>query len=113
MTRFILIYHAPIDAMEQMNVSTPEEQQKGIDAWMAWAERAGDRLLDLGTPMGNGQALHPDGSLSPTGPTVAGFSMIQAETLEEAKKLLEGHPHLQWNAACSIEIYEAFPLPEM
>jgi hypothetical protein len=33
--------------------------------------------------------------------------------MEEAKKLLQDHPHLGWNAACSIEVYEAMPLPGM
>ncbi len=37
----------------------------------------------------------------------------QAKDIEEAKKLLIGHPHLSWNAACSIEVHETMPLPGM
>ncbi|HEX5024533.1 MAG TPA: hypothetical protein VFV68_04640 [Agriterribacter sp.] len=44
---------------------------------------------------------------------VAGFSVLQAENLDEAKSLLKGHRHLAGNADCSIEVHETMPLPGM
>lgn len=111
MKNFIVLYHAPIDAMEQTAQASPEEQAKGMEAWMTWAKNCGEKLIDLGAPLTNGQALSPDGSSSNSNKNVAGYSILQAENMEEAKALLKGHPHLGWNAACSIEVHEAMPLP--
>ena len=48
MKKFIVIYHAPMDAMQQMASVTKEEQAKGMEAWMVWARKCGDKLVDLG-----------------------------------------------------------------
>ena len=42
---------------------------------------------------------------------VVGYSVLQAENMDEAKQLLEGHPHLAWKGACEIEVHEATPGP--
>ncbi len=41
MTKYLLLYRAPVSAAEQMASSTPEAAQAGMEAWMAWGERAG------------------------------------------------------------------------
>ncbi len=51
-------------------------------------------MKEMGTPLMNGQALSPDGNNK----MVVGYSVLQAENMEEAKGLLNGHPHLAWNA---------------
>jgi hypothetical protein len=112
MKKFIVIYHAPEEAMKQMANVPKEEQAKGMEAWMTWAKQCGNKLVDLGTPLAQGQALTPAGS-KPSTRGVAGYSVLQAENMDEAKALLKGHPHLAWNAACSIEVHEALPLPGM
>ena len=112
MKKFIVIYHAPADAQMETSNQTPEEQAKGMEPWMTWAKNCGDKLVDLGTPLGNGQALTPGGSSASTN-DVAGYSVLQAKDMEEAKALLKGHPHLGWNAACSIEVFESLSIPGM
>ncbi len=107
MKKFIVLYHAPLEAMnEAQKNSTPENQAKGMEGWMKWAERCGNKLVDMGSPLMNGQQLSPGGQSKNSTKDVAGYSILQAENLEEAKKLLEGHPHLGWNASCSIEVHE-------
>jgi len=59
--------------------------------------------VDLGQPLANGVSLTPAGSI-PANSQVAGFSILQATNLAEAEQLLQGHPHLAWNAACSIKL---------
>ena len=112
MKKFIVIYHAPTDAQMETSNATSEEQAKGMEAWMAWAKRCGGKLVDLGSPLANGQSLTPTGS-SPSTKGVAGYSVLQAENIDEAKALLKGHPHLGWNAACSIEVHETMEIPGM
>ncbi|MFC2082418.1 YciI family protein [Candidatus Bipolaricaulota bacterium] len=106
MKNFIVLYRAPADMMAMAAAMTPEERAKGMEAWMDWAKGIGDGLVDMGAPLANGQLLSPDGTSKKSGTDVAGYSILQAENMEEAKKLLAGHPHLAWNAACSIEVYE-------
>ncbi len=113
MKKFVIIYHAPTDAMKQMASVPPEEQKKGMEEWMKWAKKCGDKLVDLGTPLINGQQLIPNGTAKPSNKEVAGYSILEAKDMDEAKSLIKGHPHLAWNAGCSIEVHEQMPLPGM
>ncbi len=112
MKKFIVVYYAPMDAMKQMANSTPEEQKKGMEGWMVWAQKCGDNLVDMGSPLMNGKAITMEGSANST-KEVTGYSVLQAKDLAHAESLLQGHPHLGWNAACSIEVYETMPIPGM
>ena len=110
MKNFVVIYHAPASFMEQMEHASPEEMQKGMEQWMEWAGKCGDALVDFGTPLAGGQKLRKSGS-SPSDKNVAGYSILQAEDMQGAKALLEGHPHLEWTAGCEIEVHESMPPP--
>jgi len=113
MKKFIVLYHAPAELMKQSENTTPEEQAKGMEGWMQWAKKCGDKLVDLGAPLANGQQINPDGKSKNSDKNVVGYSILQADSIEDAKKLLIGHPHLGWDAACSIEVHETMPLPGM
>ena len=111
MKKFMVTYNAPIDAAWKTAESTPEEMEAGMKAWMAWAQKCGDKLLDFGTPLGNGLSLKPGGNSANSESAIIGYSILQAESMEEARELLQDHPHLDWNAACEIEVHEALPAP--
>jgi len=38
MTRFMILYKAPVMAEELMNVS-PKEMKQGMEIWLAWFEK--------------------------------------------------------------------------
>lgn len=80
---------------------------------MAWAAKCGDKLVDMGSPLANGVAINPDGSSKESTKEALGYSILSAENMEEAKSLMEGHPHLSWNASCTIEVHECMPTPGM
>lgn len=109
MKKFIVIYHANESAMEQMGKSSPEESKEGMKKWMDWAEKCGDGLVDMGSPLGNGWNMK---SSSKSSKGVVGYSILQAEDMDAAKKMLEGHPHMEWNEGCEIEVHECLPMPE-
>jgi len=96
--------------LEQMSDASPEDMAEGMKPWMAWAEKCGDGLVDMGTPLAGGQSLSKT-VVSPSDKGVVGYSILQAENMEAAQALLEGHPHLEWAAGCDIEVHEAMPLP--
>lgn len=111
MKKFIIIYHAPIDAWKQTAETSKEDMDKGMEAWMVWAQKCGDKLLDFGTPLGNGQKLIPGGKSVNSERKVVGYSILQADSREEAEELLMDHPHLAWKADCEIEIHESLAVP--
>lgn len=106
----MVIYHASPAAAEKMASSTPEEMKKGMEPWMAWAERCGSGLVDMGSPLGNGQKVTKNGTM-PSDKKVVGYSVLQAEDMEEAVAMLKNHPHLDWVDSCEIEVHEMLPLP--
>ena len=113
MKKFIVIYHTPTEVAKQMAGMSKEDMAKGMEGWMSWAQKTGDALVDLGSPLMGGQVLSPDGSTSASGKEVNGYSIVQANDMAAAVALFDGHPHLTWNDTCSIELHEVMPLPGM
>ncbi len=112
MKKFIVLYHAPQSAAEKMNASSPEDMKAGMAEWMAWSEKAGDKLVDFGTPLGNPKDVTSSGA-SASDSDVNGYTIIQAESMDEAVELLKQHPHLNWADGCKIEVLESLPIPGM
>jgi len=113
MKKFIVTYLAPIDATWKTAESSPEEMEKGMEAWMKWAEKCGNKLVDMGSPLGNGITLGPGGNSASSESKIIGYSILQADNMDDARDLLKEHPHLDWNASCEIELHEALPAPGM
>jgi hypothetical protein len=79
--------------------ATPEQAQAGMEAWQAWAGKAGPALVDLGAPLaGEGD--------------IAGFSILQADSRNDVDQLLAEHPHRQAPGS-SIDVLEFLALPGM
>ncbi len=99
--------------MKQSETTTKEDMEQSMKAWMEWAAKCGESLVDMGLPLIGGQKLNTDGSSTNSDREVCGYSVLQAEDMDGAKALMNGHPHLSWDGACEIEIHEAAPLPGM
>ena len=84
-----------------------------MGAWKTWMEGIGDGLVDMGTPMANGRAVADDGSdATPT--LLNGYTIVQAEDMDAAMTMTEGHPFLADNdGKFSIEVHELLPVPGM
>lgn len=111
MKKFLVLYRAQISAAEQMQNATPEQAKAGMDMWMAWHQKAGDAVVDLGSPLGNTMSVTSGGATSGDD-HVGGYSILQADSMDDALKALEGHPHLMLPGA-SIEVHEVLPMPGM
>lgn len=112
MKKYIVLYHAPKGAMEEMGKMSPEQQKAGMDMWMVWGKKCGSGLVDMGTPLGNAHSMSKD-SHGPSDSDVVGYSILQAESMGDVRKMIEGHPHLMMPGLCSIEVHEALPIPGM
>ena len=113
MKKFMVLYMAPGAQFEEMmKNSTPEQQKKGMDAWMKWMNTNKKSLVDGGAPLGKTKRVDANGpSNSKNG--VGGYSVVQAESHDAAAKIFgKDHPHLQMPGAW-IEIIEIMPVPGM
>jgi hypothetical protein len=102
MTKYLVLYRADHSAQQQMSEATPEQAQAGMAAWTEWQQRAGDAVVDMGSPL----APVDDGGDA----TIAGYSVLEAETPDALAALLDGHPHLQVG---TLETHRFLDLPGM
>ncbi len=108
MSKYLLLYRSTVPAAEQMSNATPEQAQAGMELWMSWAGRVGDAMVDMGAPANNVGSV----GAAPTGDAfVGGYSILEADSVEALKALLEGHPHLQMGPEAGIDVLELLPTP--
>lgn len=117
MSKYLLLYRSAISAEDQMANASPDEAQAGMDAWMEWSNRAGSAIVDFGSPTSAvgavgaaGSAGGSESSAGSAGGFVGGYSIMQADSTDALKSMLESHPHLMLDGS-SIEIYELLELP--
>ena len=109
MAKFMILYRAPMSAREQMAGATPEQMKAGMDAWMTWAGKAGDAVVDLGTPLAPSTHV---GAAAAGGADVCGYSILQAASAQDITNILDGHPHLHMPGS-SIDVLEQLSMPGM
>ncbi len=73
---------------------TPTEEIK--EAWGNWFASVGDKFIDMGSPFGSGKEITKDGIKElPLGlDSITGYSIINAENIDEAVKIAETCPFI-------------------
>jgi hypothetical protein len=113
MKKYLVLYRSSVSAAEQMAQATPEQAKAGMDAWMHWAGRAGNAIVDLGTPLGHSKTVGSgSGHHARGGDHLGGYSIMQAESSQALDSVLHGHPHLMVPGNV-IEVHEFLPMPGM
>jgi hypothetical protein len=105
--KYLVLYRASNTAIEQMANTPPEQAQAGMELWMQWAGKAGDRIVDLGQPLASVADL---GVSNRDNLSIAGFSILEGSR-DEITSLLEDHPHFHTPGDSSIEVLEFQPIP--
>jgi hypothetical protein len=111
--KFLVLYMAPAESFANaMRNATPEQQRKGMEAWMAWMNKHKAAIVDGGAPLGKAKRVDKKGP-SDTKNSLGGYSVVQANSHDEAAKLFgSDHPHLHMPGAW-IEITEIREIPGM
>ena len=114
MKNFLAIYLGNSAAMSEWN-SLPEavkseRQAAGIKAWHAWVDRNKSRIVEMGAPLGKTKRVSKAG-IAEVRNDMTAFTVVSAESHEEAAKLFENHPHFTIFPGESIEIMECLPIP--
>ena len=112
MPRYIVLYHAPESVAERFARATPEEAASGVRAWGEWIAKVGPAMVDPGAPLANAVTISSAGRTDRKS-TVIGMSILQADSLDAALKLVEDHHHLQWADECEITVLEEMAIPEL
>ncbi len=112
MTKFILLYNGPATPSGEMS---KEQIDKVMGGWDTWMKKAGDAIVDIGLPMDDQTAVSvvDDGSKGKA-PDLNGYTIIQAENMDEAVKVVDGHPFLsEGSGKFSVDVFELLPMPGM
>ena len=114
MKNFLAIYLGNPASMSEWN-SLPENvkserQAAGIKAWHAWVDRNKRRIVDAGAPLGKTKRVSKAG-IADVRNDMTAFTVVSAESHEQAAKLFENHPHFTIFPGESIEIMECLPIP--
>lgn len=111
-SKFFLLYLAPVSAIDQMMAnSSPEQMKVGMDAWMGWMKKHEKSLADMGSPLGKTKRVTAAGAVSARN-EVTGYTIVEAESHDAAVAMLAGHPHLNMPGAY-IDVISVTPIPGM
>ena len=99
MGKYVYIYYAGSDT------------DAGDDeAWGQWFSKLGDKLIDGGNPFDEGgQAVHQGGLMAIKEKPVTGYSIVSANSMQEATELAQGCP-LAASKDGAVCVYEALPM---
>lgn len=102
MTNYLLVYsadgHMPSNEAEKALVTK---------AWESWFASLGEQLVDAGNPFTEAaNTIAPDGKIGEAVKMAGGYSIIKADSLDEALKLAQGCPVLKGGS--SITVFETF-----
>jgi hypothetical protein len=100
--------------MAKWNELTPTVQAdrmaSGMLAWHKWVEDNKSRIVDNGGPLGKTKSVSSSG-VADIRNAMTGYTVLLAETHEEAANLFAGHPHFTIFPGEAVEIMECLPIP--
>jgi YCII-related domain len=102
MAKFVYIYTGG-----QSN-DTPESQEAAMAAWTSWLGGLASALTDFGNPFGASATVTADGSTDGAPSAAGGYSIIEADSLEDAVAKAKGCPALDGGGA--VEVHEALAM---
>jgi len=107
MAKFLLLYRGAATPIEELDAA---ESAEVLRKWQAWSIEHADAIQDI-NPFGTSTSVASDGTdRQPV--LLQGHTIVEAESLEVAKRLCEGHPFYDGAEAGSvIDIFEALPMP--
>ena len=104
MTNYVLVYTG--GGMPE----SKEEQAAVMAAWGAWYGGMGEAIVDGGNPFGASKHVSADGVADGpvSSPAATGYTVIAAESLDEAVSKVADHPHIKHGG--QVSVYETFQM---
>jgi hypothetical protein len=109
MTKFMFVYRRPEDFSSKLQ---PEDMQKGMERWQSWIREGLQKgwLVDRGNGLTqegrvvNAKQVVTDGPFVESKEIVGGFSIVQAETIDEAAEFAKSCPALMSGGTVEVRI---------
>ena len=101
MTKYLFVYYGGKPETD------PKKMEKVMAVWMKWFGDLGKAVVDPGAPT-KPEKLVSRGGLKSVANPLAGYSIIQADSLDAAIGLAKSHPDV--SAGMEIAIYQILPM---
>jgi hypothetical protein len=102
MAKFVYLYSGGEMA------ETPEAQEQVMQVWGAWFGSLGSAVSDMGNPFGNSVTVKDGGPAGTGASSLGGYSIITADSLEDASAKANGCPVLTTGG--TVEVYQALEM---
>lgn len=115
MKQFLAICCGSSERMEEwMKLPEEERKQKEMEGMKAWDKWMTDHasVVKGASPLGKTTRADKNG-LSEVKNNMGGWTLVEAESKEEAAKLFLNHPHYMNFPGEYIDIMECLPMPKM
>ena len=93
--------------MANMGKMTPEQQKESMKEWEAWAKGKG--VADMGAPVGKTKRVWAE-KIEDAKNEVGGYSIIEAESHDDAAKKMQSNPHFKMIPGSWIDVMEIMPM---
>lgn len=94
--------------MAEIPKMTPEQRKASMDDWMSWMKSKGG-MVDMGAPLGKTKRVTPS-EVQPMRNEIGGYSIVEANSHEEAAKMMQDSPHFKMMPKGWIEVMEVMPM---
>jgi hypothetical protein len=112
MKKYLVQYMAKEDdfreVMAEAASSTPQQQEEFNREWEGWM-KSKDGVVDMGAALGKTKRVTPEG-VSDTRNQVGGYSIVEAESHEEAARKMQDSPHFKMMPRGWIDVMEVVPM---
>lgn len=113
MAKFLFLYRGCRDVDDKM---TPQQREQMMQKWQAWLSEGFQKgwLLDAGDALKrdcrivNAAKIVSDGPFAESKEVIGGFSIVQAETLDDAAELAKGCPALLVGSTVEVGAFEGY-----
>lgn len=97
MPRFLAVYTLQPEDLVKFRAMPKAEQDRidaeGVPLWKEWEKKHEGSIADGGGMVGKTLRVSRSGT-APATNTICGYLIVEAETIEAAAAIFEGHPHI-------------------
>jgi hypothetical protein len=115
MKKYMIMYMMPVAGMEEWAKVDPEKRKTEEDRlrgkWQEWMQTNAGKLDGPAAGLGKNKRVTKEGVADMKNDMML-YSIIKADSQEDAAHMMEGHPHLEIPGAW-IEVMEINQLPGM
>jgi len=116
MPHFLAVYTMSPEALAGFRAMSKAEQDavddKGLAAWTAWEEANAASFPNHGGMVGKTLRVSKSGT-APASNQIAGYIIVEAESIEAAAKLFEHHPHFTIFPGDGVDIMPFLAGPDL